>query len=100
MLTICPRSTQRRSLAALRRTPAGFPLPFLDEQRKGLMSEGLVSCLTFKNALVQLGIDPDLDDHAASFTLLLAQAALPLPRLRRKIERGSFRTARAAFRRR
>lgn len=99
MLTISPRSSQRRSLAALRRTPAGFPLPFLDQQSKSFISERLESCTTFQNALVQLRIDPDLDDHAASFTLLLAQAALPLPRLRRKIERGSFRTARPAFRR-
>ena len=75
---------------------AGFPAPFGHEQGKGFIGCILKRAI-FQNGGVPLGIDPELDDDAASFALLCAQSGLTFPRLGRGIERGSFRTTGTAF---
>jgi len=76
---------------------AGFSAPFGHEQGKRLIGGILEGCATFENGCVPLGVDPELDDDAASFTLLGAQSGLTFPRLSRGIEWGRFRTTGTAF---
>ena len=82
------------------RVLAGFSAPLGHEQGERLIRGILEGRATFQNGSVPLGIDPELNDDAASFTLLCAQPRLTFPRLGRGIERGSFRTTGAAFLRR
>ena len=79
---------------------AGFSAPFGHEQGERFIGGILKGRTAFQNGGMPPGIDPELDDDAARFTLLCAQSALPLPRLGRGIEKGSFRTTGAAFLRR
>jgi hypothetical protein len=79
---------------------AGFSAPFGHEQGKRLIGGILEGCATFENVGVPLGIDPELNDDTASFTLLRAQSRLTFTRLSRGIERGCFRTTWTAFLRR
>ena len=84
----------RRCAPVLRRGGwlAGFSAPLGHEHGERLIGGILEGCTAFQNSGVPPGIDPELDDDAASFTLLLAQSALTLTRLGQWIERGSFRT--------
>ena len=79
---------------------AGLSAPLGHEQGERLIGGILEGRTAFQNGSVPLGIDPELDDDAASFTLLRAQSGLTFPRLSRGIERGGFRTTgTASFRR-
>ena len=71
---------------------AGISAPFGHEQGERFIGGILEGRATFQNGSVPLGIDPELNDDAASFTLLCAQSGLTFPRLSRGIERGCFRT--------
>jgi hypothetical protein len=79
---------------------AGLSAPLGYEQGKRLIGGILEGRTAFQDGSVPLGIDPELDDDAASFTLLCAQSGLPFARLSRGIERGGFRTTGTAFLRR
>ena len=76
---------------------AGLPAPFGHEQGERLIGGILEGRTTLENGSVPLGIDPELDDDAASFTLLCAQSGLTFPRLSGGIEKGSFGTTGTAF---
>ena len=88
-----------RACAALRRWLAGFAAPFGHEQGEGFIG-GILERAAFQDGSVPLGFDPELDDDAACFTLLLTQSALALARLSSGIERRGFRTTGTAFLRR
>jgi hypothetical protein len=79
---------------------AGLSAPLGHEQGERLIGGILESRTAFQNGSVPLGIDPELDNDAASFTLLCAQSRLTFTRLSRGIERGSFWTTWTAFLRR
>ena len=79
---------------------AGFSAPFGHEQGERFIRGILEGRTAFQDGSVPLGIDPELDDDAASFTFLCAQSGLTFTRLSRGIERRSFRTTGAAFLRR
>jgi hypothetical protein len=79
---------------------AGFSAPLGHEQGERLIGGILEGRTTLENGCVPLGIDPELNDDTASFTLLCAQSRLTFPRLSRGIERGCFRTTWTAFLRR
>ena len=76
---------------------AGFSAPLGHEEGERLIGGILEGRTAFQDGSVPLGIDPELDDDAASFTLLCAQSGLTFTRLGRGIERGSFRTTGTAF---
>jgi hypothetical protein len=74
----------------------GFPAPFGHEQGESFIG-GILERSTFQQRLVPTGIDPELHDDPASFTLLHAQSALTLTGLGSGIELRGFRSAGTAF---